>query len=203
MRGFRTILLIALAAVSVSLAQADQIPAGDPRVKTGGGGTLLWEGTAPAAIIIQNFSILTPSGTSPGTSPCDLLQGTINTVSPTCLFQNDISVNGVGQSLTMLTFDALGVDPNTVNCGFLSGSPFSQCGVDPLMGNEGTQITFFQGSIAFGSNFTLDFEGFPQNFTFGSTATTTPEPGTLGLLMLGGLAAMLAGRRVRAGFGER
>lgn len=201
MKALRIVLLAALAAIIVPVAQADQIPTGDPVVKTGGmlPGALPSFGAAPnsspAAIIITSFNIVSPSGTSPGTSPCDLVQGTITTVSPDCFFQNQITVNGVGEDISMLVFDAVGVSSSTVNCGFLSGSPFSQCGVDPL-GTNGTEISFFGGTIPFGSDFTLDFEGFPANFTFGTTASTVPDPGTLSLILAGGLA-LLTRRRMR------
>lgn len=203
MKALRIVLLVVLAAILVPVAQADQIPTGDPVVKTGGGlpgaapsfGAA--PGSAPAAIITTSFDIVSPSGTSPGTSPCDLIQGTITTVSPNCFFQDQITVNGVGEAIGMLTFDALGVDPSTVNCGFLSGSPFTQCGVDPL-GTNGTEISFYGGTIPFGSDFTLDFEGFPKNFSFGTTASVAPDPGTLSLMLAGGLALLLARRRMRA-----
>lgn len=202
MKAFRIALLVALAAAVASFAFADQIPSGDPVVKTGGGlpaaapSFATTSTMAPAAIITTSFDIVSPTGTSPGTSPCDLMQGTITTVSPDCFFQNQITVNGAGEAITMLTFDAVGVDPSTVNCGFLTGSPFSACGVDPL-GTNGTQVTFSDGTIPFGSDFTLDFEGFPANFDFGTTATaTTPDPGTLTLVLAGGLA-LLVRRRLR------
>ncbi len=190
------VLLLAMAIVLViPLAHAGTIPVGDPVVKTGGSPPA-GPGSAPAAIITLDFSIESPSGTSPGTSPCDLIQGPFTTVSPQCFFQNEISVNGQGETINMLTFDALGVNPNTVNCGFLTGSPFSQCGVDPLGNNAGTQITFFGGLIPFGSEFTLDFVGFPQNFTFGTTATATPDASTFGLVVIGGLAMLVARRKM-------
>jgi len=192
------ILLLAMAiALVVPLAHADQIPIGDPVVKTGGSPPAA-PGSAPAAIITFDFNILSPSGTSPGTSPCELIQGPFTTVSPQCFFQNEISVNGDGQTLNMLTFDAFGVDPNTVNCGFLTASPFTECGVDPLGNNAGAEITFFGGLIPFGGQFTLDFVGFPQNFTFETTATATPDPSTFGLVLLGGLAALIARRKMLA-----
>jgi len=194
MTRLRVLLLAMAIALVIPLAHADSIPIGDPVVKTGGSPPAA-PGSAPAAIITLDFSILSPSGTSPGTSPCELIQGPFTTVSPQCFFQNEISVNGDGQTLNMLAFDAFGVDANTVNCGFLSGSPFSQCGVDPLEGNAGAEITFFGGLIPFGGQFTLDFVGFPQNFTFETTATATPDPSTFGLILLGGLAALIARRK--------
>jgi len=183
--------------------KADQLPLGDPHVKTGGGLPSAFQSAsnfafapAPAPIIVQSFTIESPSGTSPGTSPCKLMEGGITLVTPQCLFENDIAVNGVGETITSLVFDAPGIDPSTVNCGFLAGSPFSMCGVDPLTGG-GSQITFFDGSVPYHSDFTLDFEGFPANFSFPSQASASPEPGTV-VLIFGGLSALLARRRLRA-----
>jgi hypothetical protein len=200
MKGLRFILLALLITAAVPVANADQIPTNDPRVKTGGGPPLSIDDLVPAAIITLDFTVESPSGTSPGTSPCILMQGGINTVSPQCLFQNEVSLNGTGLTITALTFDALGINPDSVTCGFLSGSPFSQCGVDPLSGNAGAEISFFDGAIPFGSDFTLDFEGFPQDFSFGTTAGATPDPGTFSLVMLGGLAALIARRKLRKAY---
>jgi hypothetical protein len=198
MNRLKVLLLAVSVALMAPLAYAGTISGdpGDPVVKTGGSPPVGLP-DVPAGIVSFDFSIESPSGNSPATSPCDLIQGNIRTVSPQCFFQNDISVNGVGQTLTMLTFDALGVNPNTVSCGFLSGSPFTQCGVDPLSNNAGSEISFFGGSIPFGTNFTLDFAGFPTDYTFGGTAST-PDPGTLSLMMLGGLATLLVRRRILA-----
>src|SRR5690242_1239431 len=89
-----------LLAVSVTVAQADQIP--DPIIKTGGQQTnatnaaqfVATSAPVPAGIITSTFTITTPSGTSPATSPCILTQGSITTTSPQCLFENDITLNG-------------------------------------------------------------------------------------------------------------
>lgn len=192
---------VALLMCSVAVAKADQIPVGDPVVKTGGAGGQGGSpsSSSPAGIIIADFTILSPSGTSPGTSPCILIQSGIMTTSPECLFENDITLSGTGQTITELVFDAPGVPPNTVTCGFGNGSPFSGCGVDPF-GENGSEISFFGGSIPFHSDFSLDFEGFPNNFSFTSTATTSsPEPGTLVLLLAGlGAGALLMRRMARA-----
>ncbi|HEV2177325.1 MAG TPA: PEP-CTERM sorting domain-containing protein [Terriglobia bacterium] len=195
MRLNRILLSALLVLLCSGVALADNALGGDPVVKTGGGGGLAPTGSlgsVPAGIITTSFTITSPSGTSPGTSPCILTQGNIMTTSPQCLFENDIALNGVGVTITSLIFDAPGIDPNTVMCGFLTGSPFLGCGVDQLEGG-GTEISFFDGSIPFHADFTLDFEGFPQNFNFGGTAIT-PEPGTLALL-LGGIGTLLGRRR--------
>jgi len=181
---------------SITVAKADQFSSNDPKINVGGDPP-----SAPAGIITPDFSILSPSGTSPATSPCILIQGTVNTTSPSCLFENDISINGVGQTIFSLTFDALGIDPATVNCGFLTGSPFSGCGVDPLPNGQGTRVIFSDGSIAFHTDFTLSFDTFPENFEIPAQAglNPVPEPGTLALLLSGiGVAALWVRRTSRA-----
>lgn len=188
-----------------TVARADQLPANDPQIKTGGplaassAEALALSLPAPAAIITPSFTIESPSGTSPvslpGGSPCELIQGPFTTTSPACYFENDISTDGVGDTITALTFDAMGIVSSTVTCGFLTASPFTSCSVESIPG--GTQVDFSGGSIAFHSDFTLSFEGFPKNFGFSTTATTTPEPGTLALLLAG--LGCLGLRRRRAG----
>jgi hypothetical protein len=196
------VILFGLFVVFCSMVgKADQIPAGDPIIKTGGRGTGalhplgLEPALVPTIIITPNFIITSPTGNSPGTSSCVLMQGILKNSSPDCSFENGISNNGVPTTITSLIFDAPTINPSTVNCGFLTGSPFASCDVDPLTGG-GTQVTFSDGSIPFHTDFTLDFEGFPPNTSFGTTAAV-PEPGTFELLLIGGLAAAFAWIRMR------
>jgi len=187
----KTVIVLGMAALTLSaVAKADQLPANDPQIKTGGPlaasssvAALALSVPAPAGIITSSFVIDSPSGTSPGTSPCILIQGPFMTTSPQCYFENDVTTNGTGDAISGLTFDAVGIDPSTASCGFLTGSPFTTCSIDAIPG--GTEFDFGGGSIAFHGDFTLDFEGFPANFTFPTTATTTPELGTLALLLAG------------------
>jgi hypothetical protein len=191
-------LTLAVSAVS----RADQLPPNDPQIKTGGplaaasSLSALVSPSAPAGIITPTFTVESPSGTSPvtlpGGSPCILIQGPFMTTSPNCYFQNDMTTNGVGDTITSLTFDAFGVNPSSVECGFLTGSPFSSCTVEAISG--GTAVDFTGGSIVYGQDFTLAFVGFPKDFSFGSSATVTPEPGTL-VLLLAGVGALVMRRR--------
>jgi hypothetical protein len=197
----RVFVLSLFVVFSCALAKADQV--GDPIIKTGGSQThqpltLTMLAPVPAGIITTSFTITSPSGTSPATSPCVLMQGGITTTSPQCLFENDISNSGTPATVTSLIFDAptIPFDPTKDFCGFLSGSPFAMCGVDALMGG-GTEFSFTDGSIPFHTDFTLDFEGFPENTSFGGTATVSPEPATLGLFLTG-IAAAFVRKRARA-----
>jgi hypothetical protein len=202
MKVFRVVGILAvlwgmLIVFSATLANADQFVGNDPRIIIGGDPP-----SAPAGIITLDFVILTPSGTSPGTSACILNQGSLSTTSPSCLFENDISINGVGETIYSLTFNAVGIDANTVNCGFLAGSPFSGCGVDPLPNGQGAQVTFTGGMIPFHNDFTLGFETFPENFELQAEAglAPVPEPGTVALLLSGmGIVALWIRRTSWAG----
>jgi hypothetical protein len=194
--------VIVLSVLTIGLstvARADQLQGNDPKIQTGGPlsassslASFVLTAAAPAGIITATFTIESPSGTSPGTSPCLLIQGTTMTTSPKCYFENDITTDGVANTITSLTFDALGINPSTASCGFLAGSPFTVCGVDAIPG--GTAFDFSGGSIAFHQDFSLSFEGFPANFDFSTTATITPEPGTL-FLLLPGLGSLVLFRR--------
>lgn len=172
-----------------SAAHANTIPI-DPIIRTGGDPP-----AAPAGIITPDFTIESPTGTSPAGSPCLLFQfGFLTSTSPACLFENDINLGGIGEAITQLSLDISGVNPTSVSCGFLAGSPFDECAVAPLAGG-GTRVLFSQGSIPFHSDFTLEFEGFPKSSSFSTTASI-PEPGTLALL-LGGIGALGVGRKLR------
>ncbi|HXJ95812.1 MAG TPA: PEP-CTERM sorting domain-containing protein [Terriglobia bacterium] len=200
MKVFHVMMLGTLTLGLSAVASADSLPANDPQIKTGGplGGSsvapLALPTAAPAGIITPSFTIQSPSGSSPGTSPCILIQGPFMTTSPLCYFENDITTDGTADTITQLTFDALGIDPSTVTCGELFGSPFSMCGVDSIPG--GTEVSFTDGSIPFHGDFTLQFNGFPSDFSFSGSATTTPEPGTMALLLAG--LGSLAIRRKRS-----
>ncbi len=194
MNHVRVALLCLLVVCFATALQASEIPIViDPVIKVGG-----LDPPAPAGIITPSFAIMSPSGNSPGTSDCELGQGTITTDVPACLFENDITSKGAAQTITSLTFNAPTVPFGSQDqCGFLTGSPFSQCGVDPLA-KGGTQFTFFDGSIPFHSDFTLDFQGFLSNTSFSVTATVTPEPSSIALFLTVIGSALLGQRKWRS-----
>jgi hypothetical protein len=202
----KVVYVLVLAMLTLGLgavAIADQLPANDPQIKTGGPlaasssfSALALAMSAPASIVFSSFTIESPSGTSPATSSCILMEGGSIT-SPNCFFENDITTNGVGDTITKLTFK-FGADSivGMVMCSELPGSPFSDCSVSEVSGVY--TVDFTDGSIPYASTFTLDFAGFPAHFNFPTKATVPviPEPGTLALLLTGA-GALWARRRSR------
>jgi len=176
-----------------TLTYANSIPlVSDPRIKTGG----TPDPATPAGILTPIFVIESPTGTSPGTSACELFQfGVLTSSSPACFFENDINRLGTGEAISSLTFDVGGVISSSVGCGFLSGSPFADCSVTSL-GTTGTKVVFSDGTIPWHGDFTLDFEGFPAHSSFDASAAVVPEPAALALVLCG-LGAFWVGRKVR------
>lgn len=205
MKSFRILLLAAFVVLCTAQAHADPIPTGDPIIRTGGGsaGTmmLLADPAAPAGIITPDFTIVSPSGSSPATSPCELFQfGNLTSTSPACLFENNINPSGVGLDIAQLVFDVGGLTPHTaVSCDVVTlvGSPFAKCTPGTADASGKAEVKFFDGLIPFHTDFTLNFEGFPANTSFVTTAGIVPEPGTLALF-LGGIGALLVRRRLCA-----
>jgi hypothetical protein len=185
--------LLSLAIVVAACATtANATSAGDATITLGGG-----TGGGASAISVASFSIVSPSGSSPATSPCILIQGATQTPSPLCLFEN---AESAGEQITSLSLDETSVAFGTHegSCGVLVGSLLSKCNVFALpLG--GFQYVFFGGAIPFHTDFTLDFADFPLHQTFAVTATisSAPEPDTLILLICGlGPLLMLSGWRV-------
>lgn len=200
MKGIRVIVLGMLAFSLSSVVRADQLPANDPQIKTGGPlaasssfSALVLAPSAPAPIITTAFTIESPSGTSPATSPCILMEGTFSFTSPQCYFENDIETDGNPDTIGELTFEFPADSiSGPVTCSELTGSPFSNCSVSEVSGIY--QVDFTGGTIPFHSDFTLDFAGFPTDFSPATTATVTPEPGAL-VLLLTGLGSLVMRRR--------
>jgi hypothetical protein len=164
---------------------------------TMGGGT----GAGAFAISVASLSLESPSGSSPVTSPCIVIQGATRAPSPLCLFENAESAGKQITSLSLLeTNVAFGTHEGS--CGVLAGSPLSKCNVFALpLG--GFEYIFFGGAIPFHTDFTLDFAAFPPNQTFAATATisSAPEPDTLILFIFSlGALLMLRGWRARSRF---
>jgi PEP-CTERM motif len=196
MRLLGMMLLALVVALPGALVRADQLTGDDPQVKTGGSGLLPLGDAPPVTIDSTSFSIFSSTGSSPGSSPCVRNERGGSKSSPNCLFENAITgntSNAPGATIIMFTFEVALNGNGKVKCGFLEGSPFSMCDVQQSKGDA--TVTFFGGSIPFGTDFTLDFEGFGAKSTFVAQATV-PEPGTLGFLAVG-IGALLIGRRRR------
>jgi len=194
MKSLRIAALSLLVVLCAPLAQASTIPP-DPVIRQGGGDP------SASPIFTADFSILSPSGTSPATSPCILTEGSFKFTSPTCFFEDDINPSGTGLAITKLVFDISGISPKSISCALLNKLDFTSCSVGPF-DDGGTMVTFSGGpGIAFHGDFTLNFVAFPENTSFGGVATASasavPEPNTLALF-LAGIGALLIGRRLRA-----
>ena len=185
MKLLRIVMVSIAVVVCAATALAREFPLGtDPRIELGGSPDPAY----PTAIVTTSFTIVSPSGSSPSSSPCVLDEGTFSFTSPACFFENDVNPSGVGETITQLSFDIGGVSSSTVTCGFLTGTtgiPFKDCSVSAFEG--GTLVQFTDGSIPFHGDFTLDLLGFPKDQTFGGTATViaTPELGTMALMLSG------------------
>jgi hypothetical protein len=183
MKPVKIVLLAFAVVLSAGMVLADSIP--DPFIKLGSGG-----GTGD--IVVPNFVITSPTGTSPGDlpgeSPCILTQLGLSETEPDCVFANHIFPRA---PIFQLTFDIFGVDAGTVNCSLIEGSPFSQCSVSG--GEDFTRVIFFDGIIPHGAEFSLVVGGFPANTEFNGTVAV-PEPGTITLFLVG-LGTLLARRR--------
>lgn len=169
--------------VSAAGAWADSIPPNDPRI-------IIGAGSGSADIITPNFTIFSPTGTSPGTSPCTLIQGPFSKVEKDCVFENSI-----GAAITGLDFVVGGVNASSVTCQNLANSAFSGCEVQTTP--NGVDVGFFGGSIPDEGEFQVQLLGFPANTDFNTTASLAPEPATIALV-LSGLGGLLTLRKRRA-----
>jgi hypothetical protein len=184
MKGFSTLLLSGMIVVSCAAARADSIRPHDPEIIMGGG-----NGSFPVGSI---FSFISPSGTSPitlsGGSPC-LVGGIISV--PDCIFKNSTSSTWTGLSFTITPDGQIG----PFVCVTLDY--FSTCSFN----SAGTRVTFSRGpGIGAGDDFLVEvvlwlpdtqFSGHAQD----PPSSSTPEPATVGLLLIG-FGTLLARRRL-------
>jgi hypothetical protein len=189
MKSLRIAVLSLVVLLWVVPVQGSTIPP-DPSIKQGG-----FDPSSPTPIVLSDFTIVSPSGTSPATSPCEVMEGSLTFTSPSCLFQDVINPSGTGQNITKLVFD---VGVSGVTCALVNNIDFAHCTAVPF-DDGGTMVTFSGGKgIPYQGQFTLNFFGFPKDTDFGGTSTTSPipEPNTL-TLFLAGVGALLIGRRLR------
>jgi len=178
MKLFRIAVLAAFAVFVAAQAHADSTPTNDPVIRAGGGG-------GSVAITSPIFGMATPSGNSPalstlpGSTDCVLMQlGKAPTTAPGCFFKNEITMphEAVADvTITRLTFVVDNADfSGTLTCGTdtaLGGSgPFSTCRVQPVGDGTFSIVTFFDGSVPPGGDFSLGMRGFNGNTTFAVVA---------------------------------
>jgi hypothetical protein len=173
MKVFSVFFLSGMLVTCCAAARADSIPIGDPEVIIGGG-----NGSLP---VNASFSFISPTGTSPislpGGSPC-LVLGIISL--PDCIVQN-----GTSSTWTSLSFD---ISPRGQIGPFVCVALdyFSNCSFN----RSGTQVTFSGGSgIGAGDDFLVEVVAWLPNTQFDGRAQdppkATPEPATVGLLLIG------------------
>jgi hypothetical protein len=149
--------------LNLPVAKSQTLPP-DPAIRTGGG-----HGSVP--ITSPDFIIVSPSGDSPSTSDCVVIQHGVSTTAPGCFFVNQIvkddgktgvTIKGVFFVTGKTSFSgALSCALDTALGGV---SPwFSKCTVATKL----PVVTFSGGSgIPFGGDFSFGFRQFNANATF-------------------------------------
>jgi hypothetical protein len=155
--------VIFIGLLSVPAAKAQATPP-DPVIRTGGG-------HGSVAITSPDFVIVSPSGDSPSTSDCLVIQHGVSTTASGCFFvnkitddeQNGATIKGVIFFVSKASFSgALSCALDTALGGV---SPwFSKCTVAP----NGIPVVIFSGGsgIPFGGDFSFGFRQFKTNATF-------------------------------------
>jgi hypothetical protein len=154
--------LVLVGLLSVLAAKAQNTPP-DPAIRTGGG-------HGSVAITSADFVIVSPSGDSPATSDCVVIQHGLSTTAPGCFFVNKIMTDdGNGGTIKGVIFIAGKASfSGALSCALdtaLGGvSPwFSKCTV----ANRLPVVTFSGGSgIPYGGDFSFGFRQFNTNATF-------------------------------------
>jgi len=158
------VIVIGLLSVSAANAQAP-----DPAIRTGGG-------HGSVAITSPDFVIVSPTGDSPATSDCLVIQHGVSTTAPGCFFINKImGEEGQGATIKGVVFIASKSSiTGALSCALdtaLGGvSPwFSKCNVAPHQ----IPVVIFSGGpgIPYGGDFSFGFRQFNNNATFLVIAT--------------------------------
>jgi len=135
----------------------------DPVIRTGGG-------SGSVAITSPDFVIVSPTGNSPGTSDCLVIQGGVSTTAPGCFFVNKITDGEAGVTIKgVIFFVRRAAFSGALSCALdtaLGGvSPwFTKCTVAP----DGIPVVIFSGGsgIPYGGDFSFGFREFNANATF-------------------------------------
>jgi len=169
MKAFRIAAFAALAVLYAAQVHAQSTPPNDPVIRTGGG-------SHSVGVTSPIFKVVSPSGNSPalntlsGSTDCVLAQpGKAPTTVPGCFFKNNIMLpGGTGVTITRLIFI---VDSDEfsgiLTCGTdtaLGGTgPFAACSVQPVGDGTLSVVSFFNGSVPPGSDFSMGMRGFNSN----------------------------------------
>ena len=181
MKRNRLLLLATLIMGLAAIGQADTF--NDPHIIVGGGNNNGSVGLDTISVFGNSFSFISPSGSSPATSPC--VSGEQRDID--CTFINMDRSGDFGVTWTSLTFQIL---PNQPGLTCDPGPFFAECGID----SENGIVTFTGGSgIPFGAEFQMIVDGFLPNTEFDATANV-PEPATL-ILLVTGVGAFIRRRR--------
>lgn len=170
MKAFRIASFAVLAVLSGGRVHAQST--NDPVIRTGGG-------RGSVAITSPFFRVVSPSGTSPvlpnvqDSTDCVLLQpGEAPTSVPGCFFKNKIVLpDGAGVTITRLVFvvdnaDFSGILTCDTNTQLGGPGPFAVCRVHPVGDGSLSIVTFFKGSVPFGSDFSMGMRSFNSNTGF-------------------------------------
>jgi hypothetical protein len=113
---------------------------------------------------------------------------------PGCFFKNEIVLpGGAGITITRLIFVVDNADfTGPLTCGTdttLGGpGPFSACSVQPVLNGIFSLVTFFNGSVPFGGDFSMGMRGFNPNIRFAAVALGSTNSGTAEIYELPDLA---------------
>jgi len=159
--------VILIGLLNVPTAKAQTTPP-DPAIRTGGG-------HGSIAITSPDFVIVSPTGDSPATSDCVVIQHGVSTTAPGCFFVNNIMTDkGQGATIKAVIFVVSKTSiSGALSCALdtaLGGvSPwFSKCTVAPT---RIPAVLFSGGSgIPYGGDFSFGFRQFNTNATFGVLA---------------------------------
>lgn len=186
--------IAAFAALAVLYAARVHAQSNDPVIRTGGG-------SGSVAVTSPIFRVVSPSGNSPalntvpGSTDCVLFQpGKTSTAVPGCFFKNEIVLpRGTGITITRLIFVVDNADfTGILTCGTdttLGGAgPFSACSVQPVADGTFSIVTFFNGSVPFGGDFSMGMRGFNSKTGFAGVALGSRNSDTAEIFELPDLA---------------
>lgn len=168
--------IAAFAALALLYAACANAQVNDPVIRTGGG-------NHSVAVTSPFFRIGSPSGNSPAlttvpnSTDCVLWQpGKASTSVPGCFFKNNITLpGGTGITITRLVFVVENDNyTGVLTCGtdttLGKTGPFAACSVQPVGDGTFSIVAFFNGSVPYGTDFSMGMRGFNSNASFAGIA---------------------------------